>query len=381
MITETREILERMIDITGSGTEYLELSGSDHKTWLIPRKHLRQGLKIYQPCSIKGRLVKRLIPFCAGMSPLLARLHIERSQFQIKVHIEEILRDVLGGYDENFIYSIYIGDSCFVENRKAIIQISLKKQILAYAKITQEAETAKLFRREVDHLTWLRHKGIQSVPRILWAGEMEKQYCFIQSTEKNGRERNIKCLTPNHWKFLQEMDEKTSVEMDFMATEYAEELRDFYLFLKKGTWKSKELLCDCICFIESYYFGKKIHTSFFHGDFTPWNICCKRNHLFVFDFEYSRRCFPAWLDPFHFITQVGIMTERLSEEEIYQKFNRQEKIFQNYMENPRLNYMCYLVYEIWFYYKRWRSDLFEDEHSCKIWIRMLQLCYRDLRGE
>ena len=60
------------------------------------------------------------------------------------------------------------------------------------------------------------------------------------------------------------------------------------------------------------------HPTLFHGDFAPWNIKVSRADGFwqILDWERGERVgFPGW-DWFHYVTQTGILVEKLSAEEV-----------------------------------------------------------------
>ncbi|RMG65696.1 MAG: hypothetical protein D6715_08120 [Calditrichaeota bacterium] len=46
--------------------------------------------------------------------------------------------------------------------------------------------------------------------------------------------------------------------------------------------------------------GKKLHFSFVHGDFTPWNILFKNNRVYLIDYEEADGCGPYLFDPLHY---------------------------------------------------------------------------------
>lgn len=377
VIAETAEILDGIIAKDSHGDKYLLLNGSDNKVWLLPNNNIKGGLQIYQPSSAKGRLAKRLLPYCKEMEHILALLHIESMRFYIKDDINSVIQSALNGKNQ-LVYTFYIGDSSFVANKKVILQISSDNRILAYAKFTKEKTVSKSFQAEVETLRWLSNKGVTSIPGILWAGNVYNESGFIQSTEKSGNEPIVEKLTANHWKFLEMLYSKTACIAGVSSSDYGKELDELYQLFGESTWESKKMLLNVLEYIRTHYSKNQMDFAFFHGDFTPWNICYKENHIFVFDFEYSHKCFPEWLDPFHFITQVGIMSGNLSGNEIYQQFLNQEDEFGKYMKNPKLKFLCYLVHIIGFYYKRWNRDLSESERSCKVWIQLMHRCYGDL---
>ena len=69
--------------------------------------------------------------------------------------------------------------------------------------------------------------------------------------------------------------------------------------------------------IESLLAGKTVHTTLFHGDFTPWNVrVVNSRNLQAFDWERgSQHGIPGW-DWFHFTIQTSILAKRYSAERV-----------------------------------------------------------------
>lgn len=377
VIPETAEILSEIINVNDQGTEYILLNGSEHKIWLIPKKNIKCGFQIFQPGSTKGRIIKIVLPYIKVVRPVLHLLNIDEMKFGVECNIDRILKSIINKNVEP-IYSFYIGDSAFEENRKVVIQISDNTKIFGYAKFSKEETIANSYIKEVETLNWLYSKGISSIPRVIWSGSVNNQFGFIQSTEKSGNEATISYLTAQHWAFLDKANKKTSEVINFVGSEFHKELYEFRLLIGQSIWKNKNLLIDVIDFILEYYTNRPMKVAFFHGDFTPWNICYRGDYIFVFDFEYAHKTFPEWLDPFHFITQVGIMTKNLSGDEIYKQFMDDEKVFATHMENPKINFLCYLIHILYFYYKRWNGNLPEDERCNKVRLQLVKRCYQTL---
>lgn len=378
MINETSTILDEMIDVTKDGEIYLLLNGSDNKVWLFPKDCIQQGLQMYHPGSIKGKIVKRLLPYIKEWKSILPFFRAEQIRVHVKDDVLSVLQNVMGEH-ECLKYSFYVGDSRFVANRKIIVQIADKNEVVAYAKFTNEKTVGQTFEKEYKDLEWLASKGVSGIPEILWSGNINGQVGFVQSAIKKQQNLSVNELTNQHWVFLENLYKATGKNINFQSSSFSRELKQFEQLLEKSTWKSKDILLGVINYVREYYADETMKVSFYHGDFTPWNMTWQLENLFVFDFEYAIREYPAWLDAFHFITQVGILSDRLSGDEIYQKFIEQEAEFCLHMEAPKFHYLCYLIHILSFYYKRWNGELSEEEHSCKVWLRLIEKCFEDLQ--
>lgn len=377
MINETSTILDGMIDVTKDGEIYLLLSGSDNKVWLFPKDCIRQGLQMYHPGSVKGKIVKRLLPYIKEWKSILPFCRVEEMRVHVKDDVLSVFQNVLGEH-ECLKCSFYVGDSRFVANRKIIVQIADGNEVIAYAKFTNEKTVGQTFEKEYKDLEWLASKGVSGIPEILWSGNIKGQVGFIQSAVKKHQDAPVNALTKQHWAFLESLYRATEKNMDFQSSSFSRELEEFEQLLKKSAWKSKDILLGVMDCIREYYANETMKVSFYHGDFTPWNMTWQQEGIWVFDFEYAIREYPAWLDAFHFITQVGILSEGLSGDEIYQRYAEHEAEFCSHMEMPKFHYLCYLIHIVAFYYKRWNGKLTEEEHSCKVWLQLIEKCYEDL---
>ncbi len=85
--------------------------------------------------------------------------------------------------------------------------------------------------------------------------------------------------------------------------------------------------------LSSVLSGKKISTTLFHGDFTPWNVrMTNLENIQAFDWERGHLDgIPAW-DWFHFIIQTSILVKRHSPERVAAELDHliQSARFQNY---------------------------------------------------
>ena len=57
--------------------------------------------------------------------------------------------------------------------------------------------------------------------------------------------------------------------------------------------------------------GEAIPVSVSHGDFTPWNMYCDDQRLYVYDWEMARNGIPMLFDLFHFSYQSVIQCKFL----------------------------------------------------------------------
>ena len=106
----------------------------------------------------------------------------------------------------------------------------------------------------------------------------------------------------------------------------------------------------------------KIPVSISHGDFTPWNMYCDEQRLFVYDWEMARSGMPMLFDLFHFTFQSTILSRRKSFREV-EEGNRSwlanahaVKLINKYAINTELHYRLYLLFTISYYIRQYLGE-------------------------
>ena len=373
MIHETKKILEFITENHEEGNCYYVLNGSDNKVWLLPLADVRRGLEIYSASSLRGIILKKLLPWMIKIPFIRRFLAIGKINLSIKQDMRRVIEEI----SPEPLLSMYLGYTRYPQNRKIIIQIFNKSKVLGYAKFGSERIVLDSFDKEVNTLIYLNRNGIQGIPKILWSGKVGKVSGFIQSTNRKGGEQTVYTLEREHWDFLKQIKDLTGKEIDFFDSSYRKLIRSFGAALVETDWNCKDMLWGCIENMEHYYTEHKFAVSFSHGDFTPWNVCYNKDDLFVFDFEYAQKDFPVAMDVFHYLTQVGILMKNAGAEEIFQNVMDYAGQLQMFVEDIKLSYIQYLLYVMTFYHKRMGEQMTEDERSCRIWIRLIELCLTD----
>jgi aminoglycoside phosphotransferase (APT) family kinase protein len=68
--------------------------------------------------------------------------------------------------------------------------------------------------------------------------------------------------------------------------------------------------------------GESVPVSVSHGDFTPWNMYCDEQRLYVYDWEMARNGMPMLFDLFHFTYQSLILQQRKGYAEVKDTINQ-----------------------------------------------------------
>ena len=306
-------ILQNII-AEGSGSPFYRLANAEGKAWLMPVRHLRVGMKLYQPSGRKGKWLKRLFPWLHRNPFVRHCVHAESLRCDLREEVRGHLNELFGNCPLDF--SIFCGTPCV--HQKITMQISVGENILGYAKFTDAAHIAGLFRREAELLGELWQKGMRHIPQPLFCGQFESGITmFVQSTAKTLRAKTLHRWTPLHDEFLARLYACTQQRLPFEQTDYyctMQQLSAHFDWLPDAdTQQAARWAYDHIM---QKWVGQTIDTGACHADFTPWNTFLAHDHLYAFDWEYARRTYPLYLDRYHFFTQTAIFEKHWGAEEI-----------------------------------------------------------------
>lgn len=348
---------------------YYKITNADGKSWLLPKRNMQIGLMLYQPSSKKGKLLKRLFPLLSWIPLIRKLLHVEFCNFPFDKRIDDYLHDVFkSSYLE---YAIFMGTPC--KNQKATIQISCNGKILGYCKVTKNKEIYKLFETEKQTLDYLNSVRISNVPVCLDCSAIDNLYfTFVQTTFKTLNSSVTHKLSEKHYRFVEDLATKTKVRIDYKKSDFGKMIQSLSLHLSDFEYSDRNSLKKAIKIINEFYKDKK-QFSFYHADFTPWNTFEEKGKLFVFDFEYSSRSCPSYMDLFHFFGQVGILENKKSVNELYKEYLQNVPTLLKYTAQPHILYISYLLYVFTFYCQMFNWHFPKEDIGYKSWIGQLKL--------
>lgn len=364
-------------------SKYIKISNAEGKIWVLPEKYLKIGFNIYQPTSLSGRLLKKLLPIIYKVS--IARwmvdktLKIEHCNLDIprtvRMKIEEL-------FAEEIIFSYFSGTPSV--HMKPTIQISTTDRILGYAKFTSKKNIFNLFFHEKEVLDYLQKKDIDNIPKSLFCGQLsDGYYLFVQDTIKTERSKSLDRITDKQIKFVKKFCDLSEVEVEYTNTDYYRHVHQLLnqkeLILKYNV--DEKRLEEVVSFIDKTLECENVFSGY-HGDFTPWNSICEGKDFFVFDFEYFKYSYPKYLDVFHYYTQFKLFSEDISIEKLKDNFRLavQDGVFMELFVTPYISYMQYLLAIICFYILR--SDEIVNENDISnvaIWYGTLVALYGDIK--
>ena len=367
-MNQTDKILSYILN-ENEGDTFYSFSNADGKQWLMPIRNMKTAMNLYQPSGIKGKWMKSLFPYLCRIKPVGKAIHAERRKYALPKDLEDLLCRLFGANKIEF--SIFCGTPCV--HQKITMQISKGKQILGYCKFSDNEEIINIFQKEKETLDYLREQGIKSIPQCLYCGRMDNGIgLFVQTTTKS-----IHSTTTHEWSireesFLKELNAKTKRKLPFEQTDfyqdlcflndYASGLTDFDI---SGIQKGINLVME--------RFGEhEVVFSFYHADFTPWNMYVEQGQLFVFDFEYAKRTYPPYLDYFHFFTQTAIFEKHLFVDKIGDLYRQDRKKINTFFQDPDFAYLCYLLSIVAHYVKR-EKGVFQGDvlQNMRLWIGLI----------
>lgn len=126
----------------------------------------------------------------------------------------------------------------------------------------------------------------------------------------------------------------------------------------------------------SFSAGESVSLSVSHGDFTPWNMYCDEQRLYVYDWEMSRNGIPMFFDLFHFTYQSSILQHGGNYATVRKHINFWKELpivyqmLQKYKIDLVLHEKLYLLFTVSYYLRQYinESELLPQSHwMVKAW--------------
>lgn len=292
------------------------IGDSRGRKWAFPRESLTQGLAVYQPSGIRGHVLRMGL----AASP----------RFILPMILDECtLDDLIGSEVATYLRWRFGEPKCFFSvfmgtpspHQKATVQVYTHDRIVAYCKVAASPAIGGLFKEESDLLDYMHECGLACIPRSLGVEQVADSYVFVQDTLKKFGARVPHRLGKAHFEFADLLAIRTEVAMSYEET-------DFFRILTRGEAESSALPAELRevyeCALRSTAEGFSGRASFCvaHRDFAPWNTCLGPEGLFVFDFEYAARSYPARIDLHNFVISVGMHKYQWEGPRLYHEHRR-----------------------------------------------------------
>ena len=352
--------------VPGEGEAHLDFATPGGQRYLIPSGSIHMGLSLYHPSRMRGKFVKRFLPYMRRSSFLLARIGARKTALRVSDALHALLSDAFGRKDLEL--AVFCGTPGV--HRKITVQVSAGGRVLGYAKISDREEVKALFAREHTLLNRLRNAGLENIPRILFCGELTPGTgIFIQDTAEREKQLRGRDTEPLVWDFLSELHAKTAADIPFGKSGYYHDLQRLKAGLPEFGEKEARWLERAADEVETFFHLRETLFSIYHGDLTPWNTFIHRGRLYAFDWEYARDSYPPYLDFFHFFTRRAFYEGQWNAGKTIRKFEENQSGMKKYIPDPRMYYKAYLLAAIGFYTARDKKEAFSP--ACRFWLDLL----------
>ena len=366
-------LLNKIYTTQNKGQSYMIFCHSD-KTWIFPSKCIKPALELYQPSTFKGNVLKKMVELSASNKAVQAKLGIKSKEMELNKNIKELVDkiayNIQSPHKEIYVAG-YMGDTSSEQNEKVTLQIYDENQILVYLKITDKEKVGMNFDREIDALNSLKEKGIENIPEVLAEEHIDGLQIFGQSTFR-GLNCKIKLkLGLEQMEFVKKINSTNLAELDYEETDIFKSVEYVKSVIGCFTENQQKVLNQAIELVEEGLKEEKHSYGFYHGDFTPWNVYYDYGVMQVFDFEYCEEYMPIYMDIFHYFTQMSVLGMNNETGGTIHLYKKYRKIIEQYVTNPELVYLCYLLHIVGFYNKRTKS---EADISVKYnqWIELME---------
>jgi hypothetical protein len=278
--------------------------------WLLPlgnAQRTREAFEIYQPLSLKARVLKRLA--CAAINVgwagwLRPRLLIASTE---PLPLELLVSELTG--ERQPVFSLWIRSG--TRTHKVDIQVMRQNGgILGYMKLALGDAAISRLKHEAEMLERLSAFPAlrPHIPKLLYAGEWEDGYLLFQSCGPSGR--GPLNFTTIHQQLLRILWDVHTVE------------QPGHLLVEEvlARWKKIEHMLDAegqeegrkaLASASSELDRTRIRCGISHGDFVPPNTRAENERLFVFDWESAAWQAPNLWDVFHFHIRTGRRFDKL----------------------------------------------------------------------
>ena len=327
---------------------------------------------IYQPSAWKGKLLKRWFPLVSRLDwfgIIKQALHIDVCDFPFD---DEVICYLKKQFECDEIWlSLFMGTPSM--SQKITIQVASGRKILGYCKLAKSAEILKLFRKEQIILESLREKEITNVPTCLDVATLSNgHHTFVQTTRKKRTSDVLHCLSDLHVDFLDTLVERTSVNIAYDHTEYAQLIEDLMAHTCSMNPEDIDVINKVYDCIVSHFRSVK-QFCVCHADFTPWNSYYENGTLEVFDFEYAMKTCPTYIDLFHFVGQTAWLEDHLDAANVYQRSKKSYRWLIGRTESPEMVYLAYLLFIFAFYSKLFQWNFPASDAGYQLWVGEMKI--------
>ncbi len=347
----------------------------------LPHEATPSFLSLYNSGGLKSRLYKTLTQFAwtMGQGKLLSSGTI---QLQLKLY-EDVKKRY--GIEESEEVSFFTGTRG--ENRKVVMEIHRESHTTHFIKIPLTTDTEKLINTENEMLNELTKYDFTtlSLPKVSKSGNGYARLSNIKPGVNIPADR----ITAIHI--------RTQAELYALSNERKaiSDSAAWHTITSNMEWLKRDLIFSngieendarhMLHLLRKLYntlpIGESIPLSVSHGDFTPWNMYCDEQRLYVYDWELARNGIPMFFDLFHFTFQTTVLRHQKDFPVIkkaiaaWTETNLVKQLLFKYKINLDLHLRLYLLFTVSYYLRQYINEpelLTQSKWMMNVWSQALE---------
>ncbi len=350
--------------------------------WLFLADDKHAGyLSLYNTATWKGRFYKKL-------SHLAWKIGQEQRLASGVIYLQQNLLErvkQLNGVMQHESVSFFTGTRG--ATRKTVMEIHDKSSCSGFVKIPLTKHSKSLVQNEIEMLTALGKYDFTtlSLPKL------------SKKINGNARISNVKPgivisadrITSIHAKVMAELYNISHERKMIMESVAWHTIINNMEFLKQellfsnglNTAKTKRIIYLLTKVYNSISVTDEIAVSVSHGDFTPWNMYCDDQRLYVYDWELARNGIPMLFDLYHFTFQSTILQHQKKYNDVIKSVQKWQQtplikqIVHKYKINTALNYRLYLLFNVSYYLRQYINEtelLTQSQWMMDAWLEALE---------
>lgn len=269
-------------------------SNKNCKIWIRNNDRVRNALKLYNPYSHKGKLIKHLFSILPNVAAIMC-LPKARSANSADA-LCELIYSAIDRDTQAFTISISRGTPG--PHQKATAIISLPNKPPLFAKIARTPASRNLIYNEKTCLEYL--PTINSLPFSIPGIYRYKDYSDASILIQIPHDASTRPVKPTF--------SSNIIDAAVSLSQLSRNKSDIKSFLSKAVTydyqvdkHDRQTLTNAHGAIIEHFKNNDFVTHFSHGDFTPWNMYLTGdNNLYIIDWEYARHNQAGLFDIIHF---------------------------------------------------------------------------------
>lgn len=265
-------------------------------------------LSFYNVATFRAKIIANTIKlaFKVGLNSL-----VKSGSFSLYHQVELSIDDLVSQIPHDG-YSVFMGTAG--SNRTTLIELNTKGKTTHFIKNASSKQSVKALGNENRVLSILKLKKFKSftVPNVI-SNKVNDALITKNIKPENAQRSNQ--LTSLHYRALSEMALKSVRFYHLKSTTYWDDTL-YNIGALKMDGNYTEIINKLAQLRTELHDVKHVYTALAHSDFTPWNIFVDHKKLYVYDWEECDMEVPLLYDLFHFHFQTGVLSERISVQQI-----------------------------------------------------------------